>query len=226
MRNVATCLNLTNDVLELYSKIHDKKLENLFTRLAAINLGHFDKWLYDNKKFKTRLNDPNVFVAMEALSGLRRQYQFGEDIPRDPVSRTLLNTPNIRASIPAIIAFNSLLNQESVKDLLMGYKDIISVVVGYMKFDISGLNLNSILQDLISIKNAYISLELEDEKSQIPKGNVTQQKRTLFQYLLRKFSDGLANAAEASGMSELSAQFSNGIIAKPIPAGLASFFQH
>jgi hypothetical protein len=207
---------ITNDILKLYCSIKEPKLESLFIRLASLE--NFSNWVSRNGKIKTELNIPSVYDAFVALSDLRATFQFGQKIDRQTVWKII--QPN-KSVIPIILGLNELVDVDIVKDIIQQYRDIIKEISEYMSMPLP--NKDELYEDVLKIRNTYYKEVIDEDIGEIKKESIPQQRKNMFQYLLIRFSEDVASAADNSGLKDLANGIRSGILSKPVPAGLSRY---
>jgi hypothetical protein len=199
-------LSLTHDVLKLYGNIKHSSLEDLFIKLANIDVGVFSSWLLRNPNIKKTLRDRNVYKALEFLCEVRSVYSYGEELDISSMNKVLFGSPLLLI----FFGFKKIIDLPSVKEILQPFSDIVQRIVTQYSIGDS-IKTEGIEQDIITIKNAFLSRELQEEGGG-KKGTVSQQKIRMFQSLLTKFVEITAAAAEAMNMQDLSSAIRSGAL--------------
>lgn len=213
----------TKDILELYCKTGNKTIESVFIKLANIEIDVFWKWLLRNNRIRASIINSSVYDALDVLSNIRNSFSYGQPIDKSTLVRTLAANPRNAKTIPIIIAMKELVDDQSVSDLLQPYRDIIDEVAERFK-DKNALDQKAdIITDLSTIKSLYLKSAVEEIDNKPEKESIPQKRISMLQYLLTKFSDDIAVAAESSKMPELASAVRSGILAKPIYSGLHKY---
>lgn len=215
-----------NDVLDLYCRTGISKIEDIFIKIANIDVAAFWHWLMRNGKvIKEDISDIRVYDALVLLGQIRNQFSYGEKIDRQTLVSTLYNF-NAGSTIPVINTMADVIDELDVKQILQPYRDIIELSRSINK--ISPENQNLLISDLKIIRTLYIKTKvsggIEEGKDKDKVKETIQQKRiNMLQYLLNRFNEDIYNAANSSGMSELADAVKSGILAKPINSGLSDY---
>ena len=217
---------LANDVLKLYASIHHRGLEDLFIKLANVDVDTFYTWLLSNSRVRRKLRNPSVYDAFEMLCQLRSTYAYNApiDVPSLKITMYGGGQKSLMAT-EAIMGFGEIENDPSVKDLIQPFKDIIDIIIANNKIDRPVINSKGLIIDITIIKNEFLQTEIGEEEV-VKKPNVAQQKRNMFQYLLSRFTDEVAAAAEGAGLSDLAEDVRGGALAKVASQHLSTYIQY
>ena len=214
--------SFTNDILDLYCKTRVSEVEGIFIKLANIEVGYFWKWLSKNNKIRISLSNSSVYDALDILSHLRSIFPYGKAINKSTLVKTIHSNAKI---IPIIITMESLLNKNVINDILQPYSDIIEAVKGIFPYE-EAIGEPDILSDLNMIRALYLKTGVKEEEPYPKIKESIQEKRTnMLQYLLSRFNEEVAGAANASGMNELATAIRGGILSKSPDAGLDKYIR-
>lgn len=219
------CLSdFLKDINSLYYKTGLKSIERLSIRTAQSQDSEIQKWLKSNPNIKNELSIPEVYDALILLGKIRDK--FPSSIKSSELFTYLMSKPS--SSLPVIMTFPELLQNESASDLLFPYRDIIMLTT-----HLSGETKNpkEILSDLQTIRKAIVSGIKSVPSTKTKKRTKQQKKIDMFSYLIKNFSDEIASAADRSGMDELANVIRGGALAKPsllekyVPIDIDPFMQ-
>lgn len=214
--------NFTSDILKLYCKTQNKEIETLFVKMASVEVNLFYKWLLKNKKLKNKMSNPSTYDALELLSQIRSVFSYGEPLEKSTIVKTLHENARTLAAIPIIIGMKKFLDAPATKEILQPYRDIVETVSTL--FTSKDIDYASVENDLTVVKNEYfVGADVESPEEVKKKESIPQQKKNMFQYLLIKFSEEIANAASSSGLTDLANTIKDGALSKPAPVSLSEF---
>lgn len=218
-----TIKSFSSDLLNLYLKTRNRKVENLFITASTwfdkgVVLMHPSKWLKSNPGIKKTLHNSLVYdalIAMESLKdglkGLNPQRMMSEIFK-------LSGQGKINISIvPIIQAFNSFLDDESIGEILDPYADIIKNLS--MLPPVPGRSLQGegekeeIYSDLSTIEKEYSNAIEFGEQEEIK--HIKVHKMDMFSNLLQKFSSELAATFQRANMPQVAQQISRGALTQP-----------
>jgi len=211
--------SFTNDILDLYCKTRISEVEGLFIKLSSIEVGYFWKWLSRNNKVRISLSNASVYDALDILSHLRSIFPYGKAINKGTLVKTIHSNAKV---IPIIITMESLLKKNAINDILQPYSDILEAVKGMFPYE-NITDEDDILSDLNIIRTLYLKTGVKEESAPKIKESIQDKRTNMLQYLLSRFNEEIAGAANASGMNELATAIRGGILAKSPDAGLDKY---
>jgi len=210
--------NFIADILHLYSRTGIKRIENDLLRVSQSYDSSFYKWLLSNRQIASKLNYPEVFLALSFLVEIRKNYPPPVGI--SDIAKIFIDAKESKY-LPYIISFNQFLEDPAINAILFPFKDILVACSGLKIIQGEEIDVDGIGKDLSYIKESfdqYISrgkIDAEDSAVIINKETVKQKKTRMFSYLLQKFSNEIASAADRSGFSEFASKLRGGILANP-----------
>lgn len=218
--------DFVDDLLNLYCKTGNKNIENEFLHLSSlIRSGSkfrddFYQWIEANNSLRKSIQDPEVFDALLFLILIRKKYP--SEVTVSDMAKSFVSGKDVR-HIPYIMAFGSLLNHPSVGDILVPFQDIITIISSW-KMKGQGVDVSSVYNNLMSILDLF---NKGDGKKGLPSltyvQTTKQKKENMFLYLLQRFSEELAIAAEQSDLPDLASAFKENVLAKTLPYGLGQY---
>jgi len=221
--------DLHNDLLKLYCSTNNPSLENVFIRFAEGYTNNISAWLKKNQSHKDKLTNPLVYDALITLDSLIHRIDGPSTMSE--ILKVISSNPRYLKTLPIIISFQNLLTS-SARDILSPYKGIINTIAAQMSVPENQAieNTSEILSDLMLLQDSFIqdksaySAPVVD-KNIVKRQTLPKQRQQIFTYLLKRFSDELASASEAAGLTEIAQRFRDGILAVPPPVGIGEYIE-
>jgi hypothetical protein len=230
------CNNFGKDVFNLYLRTKNAEVESLYLKFAEDYSQHIGESILSHRNIRGKISNPIVYDALELLAGIKKD--FGNDIKIGNIAKIFSSNDKNTRTIPVISAFNKLIVDNRVGDVLSPFSNIIAMVVSTFKIvdseersKIVEQETQDVLADLLLIKRMMHKPSAPDIKEPATrKMNVRDQRFQMFKSLLSMFSEDIAKACEHvanesgnTGFTDLASQFRNGILAKFIPDGLGQY---
>lgn len=198
----------TKDLESLYLKTRVAAIETLFIRCAQTQEQQLIGWLAKNPQIKAQLSNPEVYDALIFLSKMKKK--FGTPVKAPQFYGYLISNPE--PAISTVMAFPTLLGEESVAPLLDPFRDIITLTT-HMSGDAK--DPSEVLPDLQKMSETFQEKQETEVEGYWPSKRTKQQnKLRMFSYLLQRFSYDVSGAADRSGMSEFAGLIRQGALAK------------
>ena len=212
--------NLSNDLLSLYCRTRISAIEAEFIKVATTADGYFVNWLLTHKNPGSGVGiiDFNVYAALALLAYMKAKVTD----PSSPMEIQSIfdepSTPRAKETrakkLDYIHSFGGLIDNPEVSSLLNPFREIINTVRSTFRGGVI-LNTDAVYNDLIKIKGAY-NLYVERGGSETELGSKSPKATTenladqMFRYLLNRFSNEVASAADRSGESGLASAIRSG----------------
>jgi len=219
MINIPKEKEIVKDLLSLYIKTSNAKIENLFIKLSLNINTELSSWLKSNKGNigDIGLKDESVYYALLLLAELKDQYPVPTFID---CFRYIMDKPQRKSSLPIILSFGGLLSDPEVGALLNSFSQQIMVISKSMQQG-SVVNSNIIKEDLIKIlrymetKTVQKNIGSIEDIDKKPKISKKQKALNMFYHLYNSINNEIANAAASKGWTELENKIRNeGVLIK------------
>jgi hypothetical protein len=199
----------TKDLKALYLKTGVGAIEELFVRCAQTYDQQVIDWLGKNPQIKGQLSNPEVYDALIFLAKMKKK--FGSPVKAPQFYSYLVSNPE--PAISTIMAFPSLIGEESVEPVLDPFRDIISLMT-HLSGD--ARDPAEVLPDLQIISKKFQEKQETDVEGYWPvKRTKQQEKLRMFSTLLQRFTNDVSGAASRSGLDEFASFIREGGLAKP-----------
>lgn len=217
--------SLATDIVNLYASVKHSGLEDLFIKLANIEVDSFANWLFKSKTIKSQLKNISVYDAMDILCQFRLMHPYGSNLDKGAIFKKLYENNKTLKAAEIIVGMKNLYNDASAKDIVLPFRDIIDLVASQLTPSMPP-NIPELLLDVNEIRNSFLKADLgEDEPTYTKKPNVVQQKKNMFQYLFVKFTEEIATVFEAAGFADIAEDVKNGALAKASSQKLSEYIQ-
>lgn len=148
--------SLQEDVLLLFSSINDKRIENIFLKIADGSFFAIEKWIHQLDYDKIGISDPKTWVAFQSLYKLKKNH------PSNFTTKTLMefifpstkeDTKTVEAAslIPYLKIFSELKDDPELNVLFGAFNDILTVINSLSFQDTFNLNKAGIKNDLVKM---------------------------------------------------------------------------
>ena len=208
---------LASDLHALYCKTSIPEIEVSFTILTSAYQDAFMEWLSSKKGTAVRDQLPHKQAYDTFLYLKQLRQKLPNPVEMKDLVMLLTGKANV-SSLSIMMSMGTLLDDPSVEPILSPFKDIL---VAASRLE-GGSNIDSayLRQDLQSIYNSF--LESSEEEKQEPQSNLPRKRLTkkekgiaTLSYMLRRFSDEVATAADNVGNKELANAVRGGALLKP-----------
>lgn len=222
---------LSSDLLKLYCSIKHPAIEDSLIKISQASGDDFCQWIKLNEKnIRLKIKEQKVFDVLMILCDARSRISYGQKINRGDMVKYLLSSSGKSSLImPIIFAFDSII-KEFKTNILMPFSDLIDFMSNQIfqkqkdtdEEKIGGGFKDLIVKDLVVIQR--LMTEPEETKVYLKHPSIKQQKIDMFLGLLNRFSNEIAIAFDARGMTELAEKIRGNILVKQPQYGLSSLF--
>lgn len=230
-------VSFKEDLLDVYCKTSNKKIELLFLRIAAISSDSLYRWMaYNKKKIEPNILDKEVLESLIALGNIRKEFptvpteENEAPIPfsHQDVIKKVMGPDNVSRRTPYILALSELVNNPEVSEILEPFSDILDMYKRVVGAGRRPVRLEDILNDLriiLGLYNESISPKQKETTQRTPKDEMVtpnirltkkQKLSKMFAYLLKRFSDEISGAADRMNLYGISSAIKRGVLVDPV----------
>jgi len=208
----------SNDLRDLYIKVKDNNVEDLFIKVAQTYNQNLQQWLSSEttiRLVKPQLRNPEVYDALLTLKKMRAKHPISISIPE---VIAYFDKSKASSMFPIIVSFASVKNDKA-ESVLAPFSDII-ITCSSFSSDIE-IPIESITEDLITVHDSFMeNFDARepsgvDEYKKSKKKTIKQKKIDMFSGMLRLFSGEIEGAARRIGKDDFANALAKGVIVNP-----------